>query len=140
MSTDVRVCNSTSLPNPTPTPLPNDLAVCHSMIVELLEAIKQSQHECDGLRHRLDQLLRRLYGSKAERFDPNQPWLIADMAVDPATANGADTTAANNGDAADAADAADEADKDKPKRKGHGRNKLSKDLPRRRVEHTLAEA
>src|SRR5437899_2840279 len=80
-------------------PLPNDLAVCHAMIVELLEAIKQSQHECEGLRHRLDQVLRRLYGSKAERFDPNQPWLIADMALDPANANGADTSAADNGKA-----------------------------------------
>ncbi len=46
------------------------------MIVELLAALKQAQHECDGLRQRLDQLLRRLYGPKAERFDPNQPWLL----------------------------------------------------------------
>src|SRR5205085_11348531 len=107
---------------PTAPPLPNDLAVCHAMIAELLEAIKQSQHECEGLRHRLDQLLRRLYGSKAERFDPNQPWLIADMAVDP-NANGADTTT-DNGDGSDQGDQ----DESKRKRKGHGRNKLPKDL------------
>src|SRR2546426_5122912 len=130
MSTAVRVCTSASPQDTTPPPnslspppLPNDLAVCHAMIVELVEAIKQSQHECEGLRHRLDQLLRRLYGSKAERFDPNQPWLIAGMAVDAADANGAGTSVADN----DNGDAADEAGKDKPKRKGHGRNKLSKD-------------
>ena len=43
------------------------------MIVELLEAIKNSEHERERLQQRLDQLLRRLYGPKAERFDPNQP-------------------------------------------------------------------
>ena len=38
MSTDVRVCTSACLPQQAPSPLlPNDLAVCHTMIVELLE-------------------------------------------------------------------------------------------------------
>jgi hypothetical protein len=61
--------------------LPDDPVVLKRMIIELVEALKKSQHDCAGLHHRLDQLLRRLYGPKAERFDPNQPWLIPEMAL-----------------------------------------------------------
>jgi transposase len=103
------------------------------MIVELLDALKKSQHECDGLQQRLDQLLRRLYGPKAERFDPNQPWLLPELATASTDTNGATaapTPAADN----EAAPAA------KPKRPGHGRKPLPADLPRRRIEHALSEA
>src|SRR6266516_4152498 len=83
MSTDVPVCNSTSPATSTKPPLlPDDVGVLKQMIAELLDALKKSQHERDGLQHRIDQLLRRLYGPKAERFDPNQPWLIPEMATD----------------------------------------------------------
>jgi transposase len=131
-STDVPVVTSASSSSPAAPPLPNDLSVCHAMIVELLEALKQSQHECDGLRCRLDLLLRKLFGPKAERFDPNQPWLIPEMAID---AGAAVTTEASteNAPAANNTPA-------RPKRKGHGRKPLPKDLPRRRREHTLPEA
>ena len=110
-------------------PLPDDVQVCHRMIVELLDALKKSQHECEGLEQRLDLLLRRLYGPKAERFDPNQPWLFPELAPDAATLA---EPAADN-------DQADETAA-KPKRQGHGRKPLPKDLPRRRLEHTLPEA
>ena len=98
------------------------------MIAELVQALKKAQHDCEGLRQRLDQLLRRLYGPKAERFDPNQPWLVPDMAAadsaEPATPPPADTEEASA----------------KPKRPGHGRKKLPTELPRRRLEHALPEA
>ena len=32
------------------------------------------------LQHRLDVLLRKMFGPRAERFDPNQPFLFAEMA------------------------------------------------------------
>ncbi len=96
MSTDLVVGTSDPIANPiAPPPLPGDLAVCHAMIVELLDALKKSQHECDGLQQRLDQLLRRLYGPKAERFDPNQPWLLPELATANADPNG---TTARRGD------------------------------------------
>jgi transposase len=129
MSADVAVATPVPPANPIPAalpPLPDDLAACQALIVELLAALKQSQHECDGLRHRLDQLLRRLYGPKAERFDPNQPWLLPELAV-PA-------------EPAPPAPAPDAATEPKPKRPGHGRKPLSPNLPRRRLEHTLPEA
>jgi hypothetical protein len=101
MSTDVPVNNATSpATSVKPPPLPDDVGVLKQMIAELLDALKKAQHECDGLRHRLDQLLRRLYGPKEERFDPNQPWLIPEMAVDmnPTEANNApaDASVAEN--------------------------------------------
>jgi transposase len=102
------------------------------MIVELLDALKKEQREREGLQQRLDQLLRRLYGPKAERFDPNQPWLLPELA---------NTSPDNNG----APGATPRADADapataKPQRPGHGRKKLPADLPRKRIEHTLPEA
>ena len=102
------------------------------MIVELVEALKKSQHDCEGLQHRLDQLLRRLYGPKAERVDPNQPWLIPEMSVDQ-----------DSVPAVPAAPPLKDVDADAPaksKRQGQGRPKLPKELPRRRQEHTLPEA
>jgi transposase len=133
MSTDVVLDPSTSPPPlAAPPPLPDDLALCQQMIVELLAALQQSQHECEGLRHRLDQLLRRFYGPKAERFDPNQPWLLPEVAPDAAS----DTASADEPLVAEPTNAS----ASKPKRKGHGRKPLPKDLPRRRREHTLPEA
>jgi transposase len=100
------------------------------MIRELLATLHQRDQELAGVQQRLDQLLRRLYGPKAERFNPHQPWLLPELADDhPATPPPAP--------AADA-DAATPAAK--PKRPGHGRQKLPADLPRRRLEHTLPEA
>jgi transposase len=129
MSTDVPVNTSSSpVPAVTPPRLPDDLGVCHGMIVELVDALQKSQRECAGLQQRLDQLLRRLYGPKAERFDPRQPWLIPELAesnvpppIGPEAAAGEEAAA-------------------KGKRPGHGRRQLPTDLPRRRVEHVLPEA
>jgi len=129
MSTDVPVDTSGSPHGQaTSAPLPKDVPVLQAMIRELLQALQQSQHECAGLRHRLDLLLRRLYGPRAERFDPNQPWLLPELAA------GADNAAAP------AADPPADETAAKPTRKGHGRKPLPRDLPRRRTEHTLPDA
>ncbi len=131
MSTDVPVVTVTATTSQGVPPLPDDPAVLKRMIVELLAALKESQHEREGLRQRLDLLLRRLYGQKAERFDPNQPWLLPEMAP-----------AAEEPVAPDSATTNDETeDTDRPKSKGrHGRKKLPDNLPRCRCEHTLPEA
>jgi transposase len=131
MSTDVPVVTSIPVANlPAPPPLPDDVALLKQMIHELLDALKKSEHEREGVQQRLDQLLRRLYGPKAERFDPNQPWLIPEMAQTDAEGNQPEPPVADdaNGTAT------------KPKRPGHGRKKLPADLPRQRKEHTLPEA
>ncbi len=55
------------------TPLPDDVPTLHAMIRELLEALRKEQHQREGIQQRLDLLLRKLYGPKAERFNPDQP-------------------------------------------------------------------
>src|SRR5579884_687343 len=122
MSTDRSVGGAPSSPPPS---LPHDVPTLHALIRELLDALQKEQRECDGLRHRLDQLLRRLYGPKAERFDPNQPWLLPELA-EPAPPE--PPPAALPGDTDSPA---------KPKRPGHGRRQLPADLPRQREEYTL---
>src|SRR6266478_1172490 len=122
-----------SCPNQASVPLPNDVAVLHAMIRELVDTLKQAHRDREGLQQRIDLLLRKLYGQKAERFDPNQPWLLPEMAPDAANADAATDRA--EPDAADDTPATE-----KPSKGKHGRKPLPKDLPRTRSEHTLSEA
>jgi len=62
--------------------LPDDPVVLQQMVLELLATLRNERHQNEQLQHRLDLLLRRLYGPRTEHFDPNQPLLIPD-AFDP---------------------------------------------------------
>lgn len=70
---DATVTDSSPRPD---TPLPDDVAVCHGMIRELLTSHHAQQRRIDQLEHRLDQLLKRLYGPRADRVNPDQPSLF----------------------------------------------------------------
>ena len=61
-----------------PDSLPDDPVVLKQMIAELLDSLKASRQNADQLQHRLDVLLRKMFGQRAERFDPNQPVLFAE--------------------------------------------------------------
>src|SRR5581483_6621200 len=82
---------------PSPDHLPDDPVVLKQMILELLATLRQERHDKESLRHRLDLLLRRLYGPRGERFDPNQPLLFAAVAEEqpPATDGATDGSAAS---------------------------------------------
>jgi transposase len=110
-------------------PLPDEVAVLQHMIRELLATLRDTQHERDGLQQRLDLLLRKLYGPKAERLDPNQLLLFAEP---PAAA---DTTPPPALPAE--AGATEPA---KAQRPGHGRKPLPRHLRREPVTYTLPEA
>jgi len=62
-----------------PEVLPGDLAACHAMIRQLLEQLGSSQRQIGQMEHRLQQLLRRLYGRSSEKIDPRQLALFAEM-------------------------------------------------------------
>jgi hypothetical protein len=62
----------------TDVALPDDLDTLKAMIRELLTLLKDRDRELDGVRQRLDQLLRRLYGPKSDRHRPDQPGLFDD--------------------------------------------------------------
>ena len=116
-----------------PTPiavrhLPDDPATLQTMILELPASLQQRERDNAALQHRLDLLLRRLYGPRGERFDPNQPLLFAEPAADSDTATATAPPAA-------AADAAS-----KRRCRPHGRRRLPENLPRQARHHELPEA
>jgi transposase len=105
--------------------LPDDPGVLKSMILELLESMQQRERDLAALQHRLDLLLRRLYGPRSERVDPNQPLLFPDAATDQDKPQPPAATV-----------------EEKPKRKcrPHGRRRLPEKLPRVPQHHVLSEA
>jgi len=100
-----------------PPTLPESIAECHALITAL-------QGDLDRLRGQVDHLVRRLFGTKSERMDPNQ---LALFDVEEQAEPEPEIEAAS--------DAAP-----RPKRKGHGRKPFPEDLPRKRVEHDVAPA
>ena len=79
MSTADSPAPGAPLPDATAS-LPDDPVILQQRIRELLAVLRPTRHENEQLQHRLDLLLRRLYGPRTERFDPNQPLLIPDEA------------------------------------------------------------
>ena len=77
MSEDARPTTPETPADPTAA-LPDDPAILRQMVLELLDALRDTRRQNEELQHRLDLLLRRLYGPRTERFDPNQPLLIPD--------------------------------------------------------------
>lgn len=123
---------STSPPaftNPAMPTLPADPVVLQQMIRELLDTLHARDRELDQVRHRLDQLLRRLYGQRAERVDPAQLLLFANLLLPPDPAP----------PPADEPAASEEAT-DGKRQKGHGRRRLPRNLPRQQVVYELPEA
>ena len=107
--------------------LPDDVATLKRMVLELLASLHGRDRDIEGLRHRINLLLRRLYGPRGERFDPNQPLLFPEMAAGPDTPTEAP---------------AEPAPPSQPKRRcrPHGRRRLPESLPREPRHHELCEA
>jgi len=111
---------------PTREQLPKDIITLQDMVLELMTSIHFERSDKAELRQRLNLLLRRLYGPRTERFNPDQGQLF-DPAVD--GQNPPPPT-----------EPAPESSRSKRKARPHGRRKLPKDLPRREKHHTLTEA
>jgi len=118
---------ATELPTLTADDLPNDLATLKAMILELLLAGRQRERNHETLRHQLDALLRRLYGPRGERFDPDQLLLFAQQQLE---------------QDADKTPVAEPVEQVSPRRKcrPHGRRRLPEDLPRETRHHELTAA
>jgi hypothetical protein len=52
--------------------LPDDLALCHEIIRQQADTIRESQRRIEQLEHQVEQLLRRQYGPRRESVDPAQ--------------------------------------------------------------------
>lgn len=93
------------------------------------------EREVSRLQHKVDELLRQLYGRKSEKLNPAQTLL--EFAAEEAKAQASIPTPPFVGEAPDGEDRSDDAskqsEKKKNKRKGHGWTKPPKDLPREKV-------
>jgi transposase len=116
------------LPPITAEQLPDDLGTLKRMVLELLASLQERQRDYEALRHQIDLLLRRLYGPRGERFDPNQPLLFAEMVP--------------SQDEAEAAAPTESAAAAEPKRRcqPHGRRRMPENLPREPRHYELSEA
>ena len=110
-------------------PLPDDLEAAHRLIRELVATLRQQAHLNANLQHQLEQLLRRIYGKKSEKLDPNQLLLFACEILE---AGGPEITPEPETAPVDAPAAA------RPQGPGHGRKPLPASLPRRRVVHDIS--
>src|SRR2546423_191715 len=115
---------TTAVPAVDPAHLPDDPALLKAMLAEVLAALRASRQEGERLRQQLDQFLRRLYGPRSERLNPDQLLLFAEPPAGEAVA----PPLTDLGDSA------------KPRRKGHGRQQLPRHLPRDRRVYELSEA
>ncbi len=118
---------ATGLPPTDAEHLPDDVATLKRMVLELLASLHDRDRDIEGMRHRIHLLLRRLYGPRGERFDPNQLLLFVEMAAGQDTAQEAPT---------------EPPAPSKPQRRcrPHGRRRLPENLPREPRHHELSEA
>jgi transposase len=106
--------------------LPDDPATLKGMVLELLASLHESQRDNQALRHRLDLLLRRLYGPRCERFDPSQLLLFVELAAGQDRATAAPTEPATP-------------TKLQRRCRPHGRRRLPENLPREPRHYELSE-
>jgi transposase len=118
---------ATGLPPTDAEHLPDDVATLKGMVLELLASLYDRDRNIEGLQHRINLLLHRLYGPRGERFDPNQLLLFVEMAASQDTAQEAAT---------------EPPVPSKPQRRcrPHGRRRLPENLPREPRHHELSEA
>jgi transposase len=104
--------------------LPGDPATLKRMVASLLEDREAGERRIRQLQHLLEQLLRARYGPRRERVNENQLFLFA-----------AEILKTDKNESVPK----DEPVPKRPKRKGHGRQRLPKSLKRQRVVFDLAE-
>lgn len=104
-----------------PKQLPQDLATCHQLIAQLLDSMRSLQRQNEQMTHRLQQLLRARFGQKAEKIDSAQLMLFAQQILAEAQA----------------VEAPAPPPAEPVAKKGHGRKKLPRNLPRKREVHDV---
>jgi len=107
-------------------PLPDDLALCHEIIRQQADTIRESQRRIAQLEHQVEQLLRRQYSPRRESIDPNQLRLFTDDAPE-GVVEEVPAEPSNDEDATPAR-----------RWKRRGRQRLPEYLPRKRVEYELS--
>src|SRR5579864_5471998 len=106
-------------------PLPDDLDLCHEIIRQQADTIQESQRRIEQLEHQVELLLRRQFGPRREKVDPDQLRLFTEDAPE-------DVPGGTTEQSPDSEDA-------KPKRRWRrgGRQTLPEGLRRKRIEYEL---
>src|SRR6478672_11367404 len=102
--------------------LPDDLALCHEIIRQQADTIRESTRRIEQLEHQVEQLLRRQYGPRQESVDPDQLRLFTDEEPE--------------GDPAPHPEPLDVAPARRRWRR-RGRQRLPEHLPRERIKYEL---
>jgi len=95
------------------------------MILSLIEEVEKQTRLNEQLKNRIQLLLRRYYGPRAERYDPNQAMLLSKETLAPAAVEDAPPPEE------------EESEEPKPKRKRRSRRESRRELERRRIEHEV---
>jgi transposase len=126
-----------------PVALPEDVAACHAMIQynhatiqQLLDTHVEKDRLIEGLRHQLQNLLRRAYGRSSEKLDPNQLALFEKMLAE---LQGAQEASSQDTSATEPVPAQPVKESPKLNANGHGRRQLPASLERRDVVIDLPE-
>jgi transposase len=106
--------------------LPDDLALCHEIIRQQADTIRESQRRIEQLEHQVELLLRRQYGPRRESVDPDQLRLFTEEAPEDVAEGTTQEPPESEGA--------------KPKRRWRrrGRQTLPEGLPRKRVEYEVS--
>jgi len=115
--------------------LPDDPQLLKQLIAELMVELSKKDGRIEQLQHRMDLLLRRLYGAKSEKFDPRQATLFETPPAEPAAAETTLAPATDNPPASEP-----ETSRAASSRPGHGRRKLPDTLKTVEVIHDLTDA
>lgn len=97
---------------------------------EFVEQLRQKDRTIDGLQHKLQYLLRRVFGRSAEKIDPQQMLLFEELLK---------TLAPEMPAPQPAAESTPEAPETPKPKNGHGRRRLPADMERQQVLHDLPE-
>jgi transposase len=126
MSTDVPLL-------PDLATLPDDPAVLKQLILQLFEVLQKERHDRERLEQHIHLLLKRLYGSTSEKFDPRQSLLFDSRP-------GAEEAAASAPSPASSREASGTSSRVSANRDRHGRGRIPDTIRREEVVHDLTEA
>ena len=114
--------------------LPDDPQLLKQLIADLMVELSKKDGRIEQLQHRMDLLLRRLYGASSEKFDPRQASLFATTSSESAAVETIAEPAVDNPPAAEP-----DTSRAGSSRPGHGRRKLPDTLKTVEVVHDLTD-
>jgi transposase len=114
-------------PLPDPALLPDDPAVLKQLVVQLLEQLRLRDERLQRQEHHMHLLLKRIYGSTSEKFDPRQGVLFDAQAGEPEAATSPPVPPPTSRPVS-------------KNRDKHGRGRIPEKIQREEVIHDLSEA